>query len=157
MFRPHTLSSVVDTLFYISQIYLDYCFMKSPYINIHPYLLFSPHDSPCDSFSPILGSSFFFPKIVLSSFAARVYDWFILSFYLLKNVFIWRCSWVIIEQGTKSRLTVFPSPLHRCVSSLSSDLCCYPRRVYGHSDTFSFYVNLSLLLFLVGLVSPRCF
>lgn len=110
MLRPsYPLSSVIDTLFCISQIYLYYCLMKSTYVNIHPYLLFfSPHDSPYDSSSSVLGSSFFFPKTVLSRFSARIYNWFILSLYLLTNVFIWRCSCVIIEQGTKSRLTVFP-------------------------------------------------
>lgn len=43
-----------------------------------------------------------------------IYDCFLLSFYLLTNVFIWRWLCAIIEQGTKSRLTVFPSPLCRC-------------------------------------------
>lgn len=110
-----TLSGVVDTLFFISQIYLYYCFMKSMYVNIHPYLLYFPsHDSPYDCSSSVLGLSFFFPKTVLSRLSVRVYDCFLLSFYLLTNVFIWRWSCVIIEQGTKSRLMVFPSPLCRC-------------------------------------------
>ena len=116
MLRPsYTLSGVIHSSFCICQIYLYYCFTKPTYVNIHPYLLYPPpHDSPYDSSSSILGSSFFFPKIAPSSFAVRVYDWFVLSLYLLTNVFIWRCSCVIIEQGTKSRLMVFPSPLHRC-------------------------------------------